>query len=107
MGYISDRSGKVWLGSSAISNFWPSIVTGLIVYFSHLRVNICLSDALVQQLPHGAFESGADLLRFVGHVQVRYPKLFFRQSKKKGPKKVGRRRGGRGGVLSLCIAVVV
>ena len=26
---ISDRSGKFLLGSSGISNFWPSIVTGL------------------------------------------------------------------------------
>ena len=29
MGSIGDRSGKVWLGSSWISNFWPFIVTGL------------------------------------------------------------------------------
>ena len=26
---IGDRSGKVWLGSSGISNSWPSIVTDL------------------------------------------------------------------------------
>ena len=26
---IGDRWGKVWLGSSGISSFWPSIVTGL------------------------------------------------------------------------------
>ena len=26
---VGDHSGKVWLGSSGISNFWPSIVTGL------------------------------------------------------------------------------
>ena len=28
-GPIGDRSGKFWLGSLGISNFWPSIVTGL------------------------------------------------------------------------------
>ena len=29
LGPIGDRSGKGWLGFSGISNFWPSIVTGL------------------------------------------------------------------------------
>ena len=29
IGSIGDRPGKVWLGSSGILNFWPSIVTGL------------------------------------------------------------------------------
>ena len=29
IGPIGDRPGKIWLGSSAISNFWPYIVTGL------------------------------------------------------------------------------
>ena len=29
IGPIGDRPGKVWLGSSEISNVWPSIVTGI------------------------------------------------------------------------------
>ena len=33
IGSIGDRSGKLWLGSSGISNFWSSIVIGVTTYF--------------------------------------------------------------------------
>ena len=37
IGSIGDRSGKVWLESSGISKFWPSIVTDLTENVSRLE----------------------------------------------------------------------
>lgn len=45
------------------------------VIHPYLRVDVRVPDALVQQLPHGALEARADLLRLVRHVQVRHPQL--------------------------------
>ena len=37
---------------------------------NELRMDICLTNALVQQLPHRALELGRDLLRLVAHLSV-------------------------------------
>ena len=40
---MGDRSGKVWLRSSGVSNFWPSIVTGpSAVDFFYTRYGGCV-----------------------------------------------------------------
>lgn len=46
-----------------------------LVLSAYLRVDVGVPDALVQQLPHGALEARADLLRLVRNVQVRHPQL--------------------------------
>lgn len=48
----------------------PSSVAGQPCRTTHLWVQVCLADLLVQQLAHTALKLGADLLRLVADVEA-------------------------------------